>query len=545
MKSSVYVALVSLSLFGLPARADTHYVNLASTSPVHPYTGWSTAATNIQDAVDSAVDGDVVLVTNGVYDSGTRVTPGYSLLNRVVVTNNITLRSVNGPAVTAIKGQGPRGLDAVRCVYMSTGTLDGFALTNGFTHPFGSSDQDQSGGGAYCDGGILTNCVLSGNFAQCLGGGAYGGRLYNCRLSGNSSDDGGGAGNATLYDCTVVSNIAGLGGGAYGGTLHNCILNGNSVETQGGGAIFATLYNCTLTGNYVFFDGGGGAAFSTLWDCTLAGNSADIGGGVQGGTLYNCVLKNNSASHYSGGAECANLENCTLVGNSPGGARGGRLNNCIVYYNRSGPDTSDASCTNSCASNLTHGVNGNITNAPSFMNTNGWADLRLRYESPCIDAGTNKAWMSGSTDFSGSPRLVGARVDMGAYEYDGTIYDSDRDGLTDNQECSTTHTSPLKTDTDDDGHTDREEFIADTDGNNSNDTFRITTVLTGPPVEVQFPSSTNRLYTLWWTTNLLSGVWTNAAGTPPHRGAGGTDSLTLADPVPREIFYRVEARIPE
>jgi hypothetical protein len=45
------------------------------------------------------------LVTNGLYDAGARAVPGFSLMNRVVSTNNILLRSVNGPAVTVIKGQ--------------------------------------------------------------------------------------------------------------------------------------------------------------------------------------------------------------------------------------------------------------------------------------------------------------------------------------------------------------------------------------------------------------------------------------------------------
>lgn len=54
----------------------------------------------IQAAVDAAVDGDMVLVTNGVYNTCVTVTPGYALNNRVVITKDITVRSVNGAAVT-------------------------------------------------------------------------------------------------------------------------------------------------------------------------------------------------------------------------------------------------------------------------------------------------------------------------------------------------------------------------------------------------------------------------------------------------------------
>src|SRR5262245_26685107 len=90
------------------------YVDLNSTNPTPPYGGWSTAATNIQDAVDLASNGDTVLVTNGVYSTG-----GHrwfdSGTNRLTLTNTVVVESVNGPEFTSIVGFYGAGTNAARC----------------------------------------------------------------------------------------------------------------------------------------------------------------------------------------------------------------------------------------------------------------------------------------------------------------------------------------------------------------------------------------------------------------------------------------------
>src|SRR5882724_6261671 len=126
------------SLLYLNVSAAVRFVNAAGTGPVPPYTNWVTAATNIQDVVDAAEVGDTVLVTNGIYRfSGKGVT---SLTNRVLIANAITVKSVNGPAVTVIEGHQVPGtindFGAVRCVRMGAGAiLSGFTVTNGATEP--------------------------------------------------------------------------------------------------------------------------------------------------------------------------------------------------------------------------------------------------------------------------------------------------------------------------------------------------------------------------------------------------------------------------
>ena len=384
---------------------DVVYVDASRPDDTGAGTNWATAKRTIQAGVYAVSTTGTVWVTNGVYDAGGAVTPGYALTNRVCITNAITVQSMNGPEVTIIEGvpgsNGSNDVDSIRGVFMDGGcSLNGFTVTNGYTMASGNTDYDQSGGGVW----MTTNCTAS-----------------NLIVRGNSARRGGGVcvegAGAALNNSIVSDNLAmdSVGGGGIllysGASVNNCTLNGNSSSGDGGGALL--------------FDGG------TLNNCLVSENtanteSASIGGGgvyiYLDGIVNNCTVSSNTANGDGDGIYMDS----------------GEVNNSIVWEANSAIYNDFGSPVRyTCASDgVTHGTDGCITNNPMFVDAAN-SLFQLQATSPCVNTGDNTYAPTNVTpaDLAGKTRIIYSTVDMGAYEYatyyvDASKADDSGDGYT-------------------------------------------------------------------------------------------------------------------
>lgn len=387
---------------------------------------WATAKKTIQAGVDTVSGGGTVWVTNGVYSVGGSVAPNHGISNRVCITKNITVRSVNGSEVTSIVGS--QGDIPVRGAYLANGAyLSGFTVTGGSAEQVAVWD-DSLGGGIYMTGASLFNCVVSGNVSSNYGGGVwiYDGQAANCTVSGNSSEYGGGVhadGEALVFRCSVSQNTATYGGGIFtdngGEQVVDCTISGNSASEGGGvyaedGGIFD---RCSILNNTASDYGGGAMALYNaprFNNCLIAENSAAYGGGFysyeadgESNGVYNCTIVDNDATKEGGGAyvDYGAIYNSVVWDNTVAGPGNDDIYDLYpgeqVYY--------------TCASDgITNGLNGCTDSAPTFADS-GNGDFRLLAGSVGVNAGSNDYAPDGG-DMDRIARIQGGTVDMGAYE---------------------------------------------------------------------------------------------------------------------------------
>ncbi len=439
-----YLGLLCLALgLSLPAAgAGTWYVDDDRPDDSGDGASWASAKRTIQAAADLAVaGGGLVLVTNGVYREGGKAdTDG--ITNRVYSANGVTIQAMStNPWDTVIEGApdpdtGGLGPKAVRGfkgpLYGGTAYLIGFTISNGYTWASGGMDfKDRRGGGA--NGGILSNCVVTGN-AAIDGGGAGYLVAYNCIIQNNTAvTNGGGLYYSQAYACLISNNTA----GAAGGGLNQCNAVGseivNNAAIAGGAmALNCSATNCIIRGNtassYGAVAGYSQATWHRFHNCLIVENTGPYGAiyqrlGTAGnvGTLINCTMVSNRATTAG---RCAGLVG--LNGLNPGPYL---ITNSIIRYNWNIADDVESNywlaATNSWVSHscLAPDVTGQLfdmggNNAADPLIAAG-AGYCLQNISPCINAGTNQPWMDDAVDLLFNRRIdrIVRRVDMGCYEY--------------------------------------------------------------------------------------------------------------------------------
>ena len=304
--------------------------------------------------------------------------------------------------------------------------------------------------------------------------------LVNCTFAENSASAGGGMHNRlsspTLLRCTFTANLgSGRGGGINNdysnAVIKDCTFIGNRSSYNGGGMnnndhSNFVADNCTFFNNIATWGRGGSMRNSNsdpvIRNCIFVSNSAKFGGAVwnyrNNGFIIDCILSGNLAEEYGGGMhidDCdLTLTNCTFVGNFASNGKALACDswqscqpsnllivNCILWDAADEIWNNDSSTITITYSDVQSGWEGegNIDADPCFIEPGYWADANdpniivepndtnafwidgdyhLLPDSPCIDAGDpNYIPEPNETDLDGKPRVMGGRVDMGAYEY--------------------------------------------------------------------------------------------------------------------------------
>jgi predicted outer membrane repeat protein len=315
----------------------------------------------IQAGIDTAVDGDTVLVADGTY-TGDR--------NRDIDFNGkvITVMSESGAENCVVDCEGTEQ-ENHRGFYFhnnenENSVVRGFTLRNGYMTAY----PDYNGSGIYCvsssptvaDSVFTKNTAVQGAGICCSNSSSP---VVNCIFTENTAFGGGGltcinsnpmityckflrnVASAVTTDCTFLSSIEDplYGGGIYSifstPIITNCDFTSNSTGNIGGGIYFydtsAIITNCSFTDNKADNYGGGihcSESFPTITNSIFAENNAvRFGGGIEcfdsSPIITNCIFTANKAK-WGGGISCYSrcdpiIKNCTFTKNLAKSTGGG------------------------------------------------------------------------------------------------------------------------------------------------------------------------------------------------------------------------------
>jgi len=336
---------------------------------------WDTAKKTVSATLSAARGLDEVWVKYGIYEEIVKIPSGVALYGGFRGIETQRSQRLLDPTSTVLEGDNQ---DVVTCLQASV--LDGFSIRKGYH-------------GVYVAGGTATvsNCLISQN----SGYGVYvfygSAEISNCTTSSNGAGVQVYSAQATLSNCAVDWNsLAGVYVDSSTAFVSNCVLRGNSSQGVYLSNGTATVTNSIISGGYYGIYVSPGTAIVT--NCSVSGNGTGIywTGGMP--TITNCIVAfNEMGIQRTSPSPVMTLSHNDVYGNDRGD-----------YINIIDPT----------------GTNGNINADPLFVNhTSG--DFHLNSYSPCIDAGYDSVVSPGTVDLDGKPRIQGAHVDMGAYEFPG------------------------------------------------------------------------------------------------------------------------------
>ncbi|MGD2094387.1 MAG: right-handed parallel beta-helix repeat-containing protein [Phycisphaerales bacterium] len=394
--------------------------------------------TTIQEAIDSANDGDIIEVAPGIYT-------GEGNWDINFRGKAITVRSEAGPERTIIDctNQNHRGFYFHRREKQDS-ILRGFkiissALSGPVIPPdsvnWNSSSTHPIGGGIYCEfsNPTIIDCVINECTAELGGGIGCVGSL------------------PTIIDCVIEECRSEILGGlseAGGQGAGIGLIRGSTAE----------IINCVINDNVGSHNSHGAGIYcresvALLANCDISYNSAL--GSIQGGGIYcegssshvqleHCIISNNTAETgsgiYANSADYVRATNCTIVYNQLSGnttSSGGGIHsvnssievrNSIIWHNDGRAISPTTSNNTVLYSNIEGGQSGqgNINADPLFASSRDYHlksgyYSRGRYDagrdrwvtdnehSPCIDAGDPQ------DPIDSEPFPNSNRINMGAY----------------------------------------------------------------------------------------------------------------------------------